>query len=436
MLALLLSLGCASKIRALYDEHEAFALEDAGEVPSPWQAEAALRLGEGLVSELIGAALEDAFEDAEPLDLGIATVTPKLSLERLSLSEQGGCLGCIGLGGRLKGRAVVDIAGTSTKVPVNLSLETAVKLRSKARPDGKQDLELRILELRSLEVRLGDDDSLSLDLTSALESWGKELVEAIPALPLGRIGGEFFPVRELRVVQDGKALRAELITTAAHGGPLGELGEPPARGFQVVLSEAVLLDFARKTAFERGELALDVFAEPISLDVDGQEFTLGLRLWRLKDKRAWWRDYEISGSLALVDGAIALQPVEVVETGKSLGAGLVDPLAALAKGRILDSISEAATQALPSEKSLDTRRLSILASVTQIEGLNDNLVLVGEAEVHRAQAGKKSKGSKKDGATGTGEKKAADGDKKKAADGEKKKASDGKKKKATEGKKK
>jgi hypothetical protein len=433
MLALVLSLGCAAKIHALYAEHEAFALEDPGEVPSPWQAEAAVRLGEGLVSELIGAALEDALQGSEALDLGVGTVTPKLSVERLALSEDGGCAGCVGLGGRLKGRAVVEVAGMTTKVPLSLGLETSLKLRSKARKDGKQDLELRIVELRSLDVRLGDEDGFSFDLTGALEDWGKELVEAIPPLQLGRIGGDNFPVRELRVVQDGKAVRAEMITTAAHGGPLGELGEPPAKGFQVAISEAVLLDFARKRAFETGELALDVFAEPTSLELDGQDFTLGLRLWRLQDKRAWWRDYEISGTLELVDGSITLQPVDVAETGKSLGAGLVDPLATLAKGRILDSISEAATQALPGEKSLDGKRMSIQASVTKLKGVNDNLVLVGEAEVLRpteARGGGK-KGSED---SAEGGKKKTQGGKKKTQGGKKK--TQGGKKKGDDGKKK
>jgi hypothetical protein len=150
---------------------------------------------------------------------------------------------------------------------------------------------------------------------------------------------------------------------------------------------------------------MEVWAEPTSLDLDGGEFALGLRLWRLKGK-GWWRDYTIRGDLTLVNQVLKLQPKEVQEGERSQGAALVDPLALLGESLILRVIEDAAAQSVPIGQATSVGGLTLKAKVSQAQGVADALMLSGDATVRAANekaAGAGSSGGSSGGSTGAGE---------------------------------
>ena len=99
-------------------------------------------------------------------------------------------------------------------------------------------------------------------------------------------------------------------------------------------------------------LSHDVVADPRALDIKRGAFELQLRLWRIKG-RGWWRDYTVSGSFTHENGRVVLEPKDVRQTGQSPGAVLVDPLAALAEGHILDGMARALQTSVPTTSSQD-----------------------------------------------------------------------------------
>ena len=262
----------------------------------------------------------------------------------------------------------------------------------------------RLTKIERLDFSLDQSGGLGFSLEDTLEGWGADLARETPELSLGGFGGDDLPLRDLRVRSASGALLVELLTDAAHGGPLYAPPTPPAGGWAVAVSEATLLDHARRAAFEMGEISMEVWAEPTSLDLDGGEFALGLRLWRLKGK-GWWRDYIIRGDLSLVNQVLKLQPKEVQEGERSQGAALVDPLALLGESLILRVIEDAAAQSVPIGQATSVGGLALKAKVTQAEGIADALLLSGDATVRAAKdaGGGTPSGSSGGSAGGAGE---------------------------------
>jgi len=379
-------LACAAKIHELYDASRVYALQDPAPVAETWQPDGVLQLSGSLVEDLLGTSLDGAFSGVEPIDVGVGTIAPKLSVKKLQIIERG-CDTCIGVSGTLRGNAAVDIGPLETKVPLSLKLEADLELRSITEGQARR-VELRIKSVDKAKVRFGED--IALDASPVLEEWGEDLVEAVPPVPLGTLGGGDLPLRGLRLIQVDGGVRAELLTEAAHGEPLVELGSMPKQGVAVAISEDTLLDFARRKAFEQGEIQLDIHAEPTSLDVEGERFELGLRLWRLTPRRAWWRDYRVSGALTLEDGRLQLVAEDVEQVANSPGASVVDPLSLVLQGAILSSIEDAASQAFPIDRELETQGgLRIEASMDEVEGVGDAIVLRGATTVSRKKTKKK-----------------------------------------------
>lgn len=391
MLPLLL-MSCAAKVHELYDASKAYALQAPPELAEDWTPDASVRVSGDLVADLLSHAIDGAFDGAEAVDVGVGTVTPRLRVKKLELLEQAGCERCVAVKGVLRGNAAIDVGPLETDVPLALKLGANLRVQSVDKGPA-QTIQLRVAKVRNLTVVLGDDD-LALDAGAALEEWGEDLVEALPPIPLGVLGGDDLPVRALRIVPEGGGVRADMRTSAAHGGDLPDLGAAPESGIAVRVSSDTLLDYARKAAFEQGALEMDVHVEPSSLTFDGDRFEMVVRLWRLQERRAWWRDYHVSGPVSIVEGRLRLEADQVEQIAASRGAGLLDPLALLARGRILEGIESGAQQAFPIDKAVTTKSgLRVEAVVDQATGVDGDLNLVGQASVERKPP-KKKKGKK------------------------------------------
>jgi len=107
----------------------------------------------------------------------------------------------------------------------------------------------------------------------------------------------------------------ELLTDTPDPQAVREPDQVPGNGWRLDLATDSLLDLARIASFRAEPLPRQIVAEPTSLYVDGRSFTLGLRLWRVKG-RGWWRDYSVTGTLAVTgDDRIALTPERVEPVG-------------------------------------------------------------------------------------------------------------------------
>ncbi len=329
-----------------------------------------------LVEEMLRASLSQTLDEAQVIDVGIGQLEPRLQVHQLALVD-GGCASCIGVEGRLVGEAtfLTPLGKTTNPLQVDFRGDCVVDALALDDPDrpGIFRLELRVTEVQRMQVDLAGG-LLSVDLTSLLFT-------DLPTVGIGEVGGDALPLAALRVLPDSTGVRVEMLTATAHPGLIDTWSEGPTDGFVVALHEQTLLDRARRQAFMRGSGPKDLDFEPLRLDFEGDAFTLDLRLWRIQRRRAWWRDYRVSGDLLVEDGSMKLVATDAVLIDQSPGAGLVDPLISLARTSILRGIEEAVSTAIPAQKELQTQSLTIHATVTEARGEGPLLVLTGAADV-------------------------------------------------------
>ena len=143
-----------------------------------------------------------------------------------------------------------------------------------------------------------------------------------------------------------------------------------------------LLNIARREAFTLGEVSpgTGIYAEPTSLDLEGQGFEMGLRVWRL-DGTDWWRDYTLSGDISILKEELVLKATAVKEGDKSEGAGIADPIALIGEAYIMRVLQDSAQGALPSSEHFEVGASTWSVVLEDAQGLSENLVMSGRIKV-------------------------------------------------------
>lgn len=385
--------GCSKDIQQQFEKAKAYGVEVADGVPSSWNADAYLLLSPTLVSEMLKTGMQTALDGAEPVDVkGKATVTPKATVQSVTLLEKASCDECVGVRIKLSGKLGIVAGKLKEDVPFDTTIGASLAFTTRTE-NNVRVMDVRAKSLDKFELSLGK--SVALDLDSLLRTWGEALIARMPPYSLGAIGSEDLGILDVRLQAEGQGLRVEMLTDAAHGVAVKQKVALPEKGFVVAISEGTLTDIARREAFKAGELALSIYAEATSLDFEGDHFTMGLRLWRLAGS-GWWRDYSIQGNTKISGKLLRLTPSEAAEVGASDGAELADPLATLGQSVILDTLVESAGQVLPGHSATNLDGLGFTLTVRTAEGLGDALVLAGDATLYKPKnygASAKSGGS-------------------------------------------
>lgn len=375
---LLLSLGCASGIRTMYETERDAALAKAAAPAEGWQPDLRVRLSSQALDGLVQATLDQGMLSWDeqlslsgPLGLQ-ARVEPSGRVRSLQLAASDACDGCLDVDAGLEGQARWSAAGTSGTVPFTAKVQGTVSFAVDRQGQGWQvHGSLRDVQRVELGVaRLG-----SLDATELLGDWVRDALKEAKPLALGTFGGGELPLAAARLSSPRGQLELQLLTDVVDGGPVSA-GVALREDFEVRISSATALALARRKAFEAGTIAYDVAAVPTSLAVDDGSFSMGVRLWKLAGA-GWWRDYAVTGTLGVQERQIRMQATEAVEGDKSAGAGLADPLALLAEGRILDAVADGLDQALPAAAGVTVGGQQVTARVEAVRGARAAIELTG-----------------------------------------------------------
>ena len=408
LFAAALAVACGPSIHSQYEQASLEALADPGPAPASWSADGELGLSWDLVTTLAVRELQQRLEDPSSklrleLPLGAtASVVPDVQLTDTQLGPAKACEACVKVDAGFEGELDWKLGSIEGSVPFELDVTAVLEMATRA----QGSTTLVEATMRRATVRLPEDlqvKRLRIDLNDPLVVWLQELIEReFPPIPVAEIGSDTLPVRAVRLASGDDYLRVQVLTTS----PLRsdeELAPQAAGDWYLGLDEAVLLGLARREAFEAGELDFEVYADPRSLTIDQQAFTMGLRLWRLAGA-GWWRDYQVQGTLSVEDERIELEPDSVTELDHSRGAGLVDPLALLAKGIILEAIEDALQIARPAELSEPIGGARLVLTVDTANAGGGTLSLKGSASVEERKqksggqggksSGKKNKGGK------------------------------------------
>jgi hypothetical protein len=406
LLAAAFTAGCGPSILSQFEEAKLEALADPGPVPATWSADAELGLSWELVSSLVVHELQQRIAEAdEPLRIELplgaeVVLEPELELGETSIGPARACEACVKVDAAFDGQIGWSLRQLEGSIPVDLVVQAVLEMTTL-----QQGAAATVhAELRRATVQLPESlelERLKIDLNDPLAVWLQERIERqFPSIPVAEIGADEVPIRALRLQSGDEHLKVQVLTRSPVRAP-GGVKPSPGGDWYLSIDERALAGIARREAFEAGELDFEVHADPRSLEVDQQAFTLGLRLWRLAGA-GWWRDYQVQGRLSIEGDRIELQAEEVRELEHSRGAALVDPLALLAKGYILDAIEEALQVARPAEISESVGGARLVLGVEQAQGGQGALTLLGTAELQE-RASKKNK-KQRGGGQGSGRK--------------------------------
>jgi hypothetical protein len=380
-------LACTPDVRGLYEDARTASLEVATGRPADWQPDAAVTIAGPDFEDAVATALQAALNKPQeplvvPLAFGMeARLRPVFSAEEARLRPSDACPSCLDFDATLVGKATWTVGPASGTIPLDVSaggvfsLEVADGHVIEARPRSVSFVRVRLAELGGMKFNPSQDIQRYLTNT---------LTERLPHIKILELDTSALPVRDLRLRSTAGAVRIEVLTDVPGARPIATV-PPPEKGVRLAISESALVGLARRAAFQRGELTMDVYADPLEMNVEGTSFTLDLRLWRLVG-RGWWRDYRVYGDLVVQGGVVRLVPTRTEELGKSPGAGLVDPIAALFEGRILDAITDSVSQSLPGSTKQDLGMVQLRAETTAVTGQDATLVVDGELVVRGPSA--------------------------------------------------
>jgi len=390
MLLLLVALGCPRPITSDYEDAKVEALRRAGPAPKDWAPDAVLHLSH----EALGAVVTDllaAYGTLEDdVDASVATLHPALTVKRVDLGK-GACDDCLGVTSRLEGTLGIDTAVGDTEVPLTIDALFDAEV-TVDRMGGSWVLRLKPRELRDLDVKVS---GMGLGYAKpTVKQWvGDNLLADVPPQEITTLGGDDLPVRAVRVVPRDRALQIHILTAVAKGRPVPVVDATPD-GWRLDVSPETLAGMAAAEAYAMGPLQRDVVPVPTSLALDGDRFTLGLRLWRLSG-RGWWRDNEVTGKVAVDGNQFSFQPEDARKLRSSAGAAFADPLAALGQGVILQAIEQALETTLPATHRDDTEGLRTRVATKSLTGARGVVTAEGRLIIKPVPEGAGRKGKRK-----------------------------------------
>ena len=340
-----LATGCASVI-ADYEAARDLAMTPADAAPDDWVPDATVQLSKPLLDDLMTQAMSPPPVFDDELDVGFAVLTPALTLETLKFAPSSSCVECLtvelNLGGDIAWDAPI-IGKSSAGVKVGGRIDAALSVSP---AEGGFALAIEPRDIHDVGVEIMGTRA-AIDIGGPIVGWVESTVFGqIPQIPITEITSDMAPIRGLRVSSSGQAVRIDLLTGARAGGALPQVMPFPVDGFQVDVSTASLLAMAKAEAFKAGPMTRGILAEPTKLDFEGDQFAIGLRLWKTTG-RGFWRDYEVTGTWKVEDGELTMAPDKVHDRGHSRGAALADPLVALGEGLIQRAIGNAMDTTMP-----------------------------------------------------------------------------------------
>lgn len=376
---LLALLACTPDVRGLYESERSAALEVATERPRDWEPDITLQIAGPDFEEAVSVALKAALTRTQdplvvPMGLGFeARLRPVFSIEEATLRSSETCPSCLSFDAVIVGKATWSLGPASGTVPLDVGAQGVFALEVA----NGNIIQATPRAITSVQVKVMDFGGLKMNPSKQVQEWlTEQLSERIPKIKIVELDTSLLPLRDLRLRSQAGAVRIEALSDVPGARPIGKIDLPDS-GVRLAISESALVGLARRAAFNQGELTMDVYADPLEMNVEGNEFTLDLRLWRLVG-RGWWRDYRIFGELSVTGGALQLVPKRVEELGKSAGAGLVDPLAALFEGEILNAITRSVSQTLPATRAQDLGIVQLRAETTSVSGREGALVVDGK----------------------------------------------------------
>jgi hypothetical protein len=370
--------GCSNAVRRDFDNIYEAALAPPPELSEKdWSSDASLLISTATLRDGFAAGMKGADLDARFKVPGFS-ISPRLRVESLeTIAPKPTCDGCIGLHGVLVGELDYRSVGLAGRATLGVGLNLDTKLQVQHQQDG-WSIAAQPIEIYDAHLSFKGQRSTLADLATrpVLDWLTSRLVVPDSPYQLARFGDLDAPVRALRMRTTEKGLHIHVRTTSPVVMAVADAPDID-KGWSARLGVEALMSVARAASFEQGPIDYGIWIDPNDLLLEDDTFTLSVRMWKPKGG-AWWRDYEIVGDYTFARGQLKLEPYEVLENRASPGAGSADPLALLAKGRILQSIAAAVNTSLPSSRTQDIAGVRIHWTVGDMKREGEDFVITGD----------------------------------------------------------
>jgi hypothetical protein len=404
VIAALAWLACTCRpdeaIHQALDEARTEALAEPEALADGWHPDAVLHLSPSLTDRVLSRSLAQVQEIRRRVPLGAGVVVkPRLTVQRVTVDGAGRCPTCLVATASFAGTVAYEAGILAGEVPLEATATVEVELEAVREARGFEVTAAPRSVRRVRLIGLALPQSLVARAEAELRAAVEQALVAGEPVPVLTLRDRDLPVRLLgvRVAPEGRGVRLELRSAAVRPGRAPLKAAPSVADWTLEASLQSAVWLGRREAFAAGPVAFDVVGVPESLSVDGDAFSLGLRLWRTGDATSgWWRDYRATGRIGVAGGEVALRPDALVEVAASPGAGRADPLGLAAQGRIRAAMTEA-LQALggaPSRKASRPASLSVQTAagradltVTEVSGSGDLITVRGEATVGPVEPG-------------------------------------------------
>lgn len=379
LFALLLS--CTPDIQGLYDREQAQALARATGTPSTWAPDLVLGLTTPTLNRALEAALDVVLERElatlqvrTPVGL-TAEVRPALRAESVRVRPDDACAGCFTFDALLKGPVHWKLGPAEGRVPVSFTAAGQVQV---AIEDNRR-VTLSPRGVKRVRLTAGELGAIGGPVDEVVQEWIRTvLADRVGPLALAELDPSALPLRAVRLATGAEGAALEVLTDVPGSGAVRGWTWPPDGG-ALMVSETALTGLARRAAFQAGVQEAEIAVDPRALRVDGTGFTLDLRVYRLVG-RGWWRDYDVRGDLLVQKSRLHLVAREARQVEESPGAGIVDPLAALFQGKVLEAVVDNLHGAIPGKHRVDAGPVRVVGTVRAVDGRDGQLYALLDIE--------------------------------------------------------
>lgn len=389
----LMSLACGGNgIAELFEAQKTLATADPGPAPERWEPDGVLHLSAPLVDEMLsaGVAMHGTYEGTKEVEGPLSSrgrVDYRMRVTGLDLDASDRCERCIAARIHVAGDVDYDVGPFRGATPVEVVASVDLRVDTVAADDWAWTVTLVPQGVNRVRVTLDGvapafQASLEREISQVAE---RRLAEHLEPTSFGPFGGEDLPLRAATVeVTERGTLRVEFLTRAPRSAPVGRSAGRVTRGWALDISQQTLLGLAAKESLEAGALSHDVVVEPTSLAFGRDDFTMGVRLWR-PTRSGWWRDYTITGDMAIVGSDLRLGAAHVEEVGQSEGAIFADPLVAIGESVVLSTIESSVNTTIPTLQAFEGGGMSAQISVRTVSGEDGVLRMRGDMTLARVE---------------------------------------------------
>ena len=370
MFYLFLLTACSDKITQEYDARKSEILQASPPAPNDWQPDIVVRLQYDAISKLSKEILEyeiNQLRFTQKVLITNMSLQPKLKVEKWEVTAKNNQ---IHISAKFVGSWLYDIALLSGSENTSITFDGIAKIEMK-----DNQIWLSLTSIQKLQVELASIQGF--DLSNNIEQWLNTQLVKLPPISMGTFDTKSYPIRDIRIHTTAQSQNIEILSTAKHNQHLPTLSNEITNDWQAIIHQQTALHWAQTLAFSKGVISNGVAIDPVSMKIADNDFTMDLRLWKIEGVGLWWRDYTTTGTIHRLKNQLKFEGTSVVEGEKSPKAGLVDPLALLGEGLILEAIADNLLYSVPTQKKgkLDAGTWNV--QLENFKGVNDTLELSG-----------------------------------------------------------